>query len=325
MAPALTLTATEIPVPLHLEPTQCCLCETENATLVGVGKDFEYWTSDATFLAMQCRTCGLIYLNPRPAVEEFNRIYPANYHTLEFSAAQFGLVYQARRWLEARRLLGWWRSLPDKAQILDVGCGAGFHLSVLREFGKQTWTLEGVDPNARAVEIGRCSGLHLQQGTLDTVKLSPDTYDLVLLIQTIEHVTEPPALLQQIRSLLRPGGRLVVVTDNTDTLDFRLFKRRYWGGYDFPRQWYLFNRRTIRLLAEKTGFEIEQLTTQASPVNWTYSIHNALVDWQAPPWLINRFSLKATVALTFFMAFDTLHQLFGKGAALTAILRRPHL
>jgi hypothetical protein len=128
-------------------------------------------------------------------------------------------------------------------------------------------------------------------------------------------------LLQLIRSLLRPGGRLVIVTDNTDSLAFRLFKGRYWGGYHFPRHWHLFNRYTLRLLAEQTGFEVETLTTQASPINWTQTIHNALIDWHAPQWLINRFSLKATVALAFFMGFDTLHQLSGKGAELNAILR----
>lgn len=324
MTDARTLSASEPPVPLRLETTQCCLCETENAAPVGVGEDFEYRTSADTFVAMQCRGCGLVYLNPRPAVEEFKRIYPANYHTLEFSAEQFGVVYQVRRWLEARRLLGWCRGVPDKARILDVGCGDGFHLGVLREFGTKTWTLEGVDADKRAADIGRRNGLNIHQGMLESANLPADSYDLVFLIQTVEHVSEPPALLQQIRALLRPGGRLVIVTDNTDSLDFRLFKGSYWGGYHFPRHWNLFNRRTLRLLAEKTGFEVQKLTTQASPVNWTYSIHNALVDWQAPQWLIKRFSLKATVALTVFMGFDTLHQLFGNGAALTAILRRPH-
>lgn len=309
---------------LHLETTQCCLCETANAAPVGAGEDFEYRTSADHFVAMQCRTCGLVYLNPRPSVDEFKRIYPANYHAFEFSAAQFGLVYQVRRRLEARRLLGWCRGVPDNARILDVGCGDGFHLGVLCEFGKKTWRLEGVDADARAVEIGRRSGLKIHQGMLDAVNLPTDAYDLVLLIQTVEHVAEPPKVLQQIRALLRPGGRLVIVTDNTDSLDFRLFKERYWGGYHFPRHWNLFNPHTMRLLAAKTGFDVEQLTTQVSPVNWTYSIRNTLVDWQAPQWLINRFSLKATVALTCFTGFDTLHQLFGTGALLNAMLRRPH-
>ncbi|HZH34996.1 MAG TPA: class I SAM-dependent methyltransferase, partial [Pyrinomonadaceae bacterium] len=236
---------------------------------------------------------------------------------------EFGFVYKVRRKLEAKRLLSWCKGLSEEARILDVGCGDGFHLGVLREFGKKTWTLEGVDADERAVAIGARNGLKIHQGTLETVSLPENSYDLVILIQTIEHVADPPELLRQIRALLRPGGRLVIVTDNTDSLDFTLFKGRHWGGYHFPRHWNLFNKSTIREIARKTDFEIDTLTTQVSPVNWTYSVRNSLADLGAPPWLVDFFSLKSTAALSFFTAFDTLHQFFGRGALLNAILRRP--
>ncbi|HZH35269.1 MAG TPA: class I SAM-dependent methyltransferase, partial [Pyrinomonadaceae bacterium] len=220
---------------LRLEKVGCCLCEAEDGLPIAVGEDFEYKTSADDFLAMQCRRCSLVYLSPRPALSEFARIYPSNYHAFEFSAEEFGFVYKVRRKLEAKRLLSWCKGLSDDARILDVGCGDGFHLGVLREFGKKTWTLEGVDADERAVAIGARSGLKIHQGTLETVRLPENSYDLVILIQTIEHVADPPELLRQIRALLRSGGRLVIVTDNTDSLDFTLFKGRHWGGYHFPR------------------------------------------------------------------------------------------
>lgn len=299
------------------------MCETDDAETIGAGEDFEYRTSPDTFAAARCRTCGLVYLNPRPDQSEFARIYPSSYHAFEFSAEQFGFVYKVRRRLEAKRLLAWCGGLTENARILDVGCGDGFHLGVLREFGEKSWTLEGVDADERAVRIGRENNLTIHQGTLDTVDLPENSYDLVLLIQTVEHVADPPELLRQIRSLLRPGGRLVIVTDNTDSLDFRLFKRRHWGGYHFPRHWNLFNPATMRRLAAKTGFEIERLTTQVSPVNWVYSIRNSLTDRNAPRWLVERFSLKSTVSLGIFTVFDALHNFAGRGALLNAILKRP--
>jgi hypothetical protein len=126
-----------------------------------------------------------------------------------------------------------------------------------------------------------------------------------------------------VRTLLRPGGRLIVVTDNTESLDFNVFKDSYWGGYHFPRHWNLFNRASLRRLAEKADFEVDDISTQVSPVNWVYSIHNALVDWETPPWLINRFTLKSTVSLSAFTALDIVFQRLGKGGLLRAILRRP--
>lgn len=309
---------------LRLAPAACCLCEDDRAAQrLGTGEDFEYRTSADSFAAYNCRRCGLVYLNPRPDVSEFQTIYPPTYHAFEFVEKEYGLVYKVRHRLEAKRLLAWCRNLPGDARILDVGCGDGFHLGVLREFGGRTWTLEGVDADERAVRVGRANDLTIHQGTLDTVWLAESSYDLVLLIQTVEHVADPPGLLRRIRALLRPGGRLVVVTDNTDSLDFRLFKKRHWGGYHFPRHWNLFNKSTMRRLAEKTDFEVEKLTTQISPVNWVYSIRNLLTDREAPAWLIERFSLRSTFSLGVFTAFDALHNAAGRGALLNAILKRP--
>jgi SAM-dependent methyltransferase len=133
----------------------------------------------------------------------------------------------------------------------------------------------------------------------------------------------PDKVLRRIRELLKPGGRLLVGTDNTGSLDFVFFKKRYWGGYHFPRHWNLFNQSSLSRLAAKAGFEVEVLETQVSPVNWVYTVHNWLVDKKAPHWLINRFTLKSTVSLSVFTMLDIILQKFGRGALLRAILRKP--
>ncbi len=309
--------------PLQLVQVDCCICDDDDAEPRGVGEDFEYRTSRDSFLAMRCRRCGLIYLNPRPDVRELARIYPPSYHAFDFSPERFGLVYRVRRRLEARRLLSWCKDLPSDARILDVGCGDGFHLRLLRDYGNPRWRLEGVDLSPTAVECGRKLGLEIQEGAVENVDLPRASYDLAILIQTIEHIENPPQTLAAIYSLLRPGGKLVIVTDNARSLDARIFGGRHWGGYHFPRHWNLFNRDAMRRLAEKTHFEVVQITTQVSPVNWVYSLRNLLVDWGAPRWLYNRFSLQSPVALGVFTLLDNVLNLFGCGALLRTTLRRP--
>jgi SAM-dependent methyltransferase len=306
-----------------MEPVNCCICEIDDAEPIAVGEDFEYGTSPDTFLAMRCRGCGLIYLNPRPTLSEVERIYPPTYHAFEFSEDQFGFVYKVRRRLEARRALFYCRDLGSSARIIDVGCGDGFHLGLLRDFGKPGWQLEGVDSSARAVEAASRSGLTVHQGIVQQLDLPCNAYDKAFLIQTIEHVDDPSGVLRAVHSLLRPGGSLTIVTDNTDSPDFKLFKGRHWGGYHFPRHWNLFNPRTLGALAAKTGFEVASLKTIVSPVNWVYSVRNTLVDMNAPQWLVNRFSLKSTVSLSAFTLFDSLHQMLNRGALLHAELRKP--
>jgi hypothetical protein len=136
-------------------------------------------------------------------------------------------------------------------------------------------------------------------------------------------VSDPVGVLSAVGELVRPGGRVVIVTDNTDTLDFRLAGSRYWGGYHFPRHWNLFNYNTLRALARSAGLEPESISTQLSPVNWVYSVRNALVDWHAPTWLVEQFSLSSPVSLAIFTAVDSAFQVAGRGALLRAVLRRP--
>jgi SAM-dependent methyltransferase len=301
----------------------CCLCEHDDAELVALGEDFEYRSSSDTFPAVRCRGCGLIYLRERPQLADLSRIYPPTYHAFDFSQRRFGFAHSVRSRLEARRLLRYCRGLPDRARILDVGCGDGFHLRLLREYGKPGWQLEGVDPNPRAVRAAEASGLTVHEGLLQHLHLPKATYHLILLIQTLEHLDDPVGVLREARSLLKPGGRLVIVTDNTDTFDFRLFMGRHWGGYHFPRHWNLFNRATLRGLARKVEMEVDTLETLLSPVNWVYSLHNLLADYGAPKWLVNRFGLAAPGSLALFTIVDAFCGLLGKGALMRAAFRRP--
>lgn len=309
--------------PLRMVNGSCAVCGSVPAEPVGVGEDFEYRTSADSFLAVQCNECGLVYLHRRPAPSELQRIYPDDYHAFDFSADQFGLVHRVRRQLEGRRMLGVTKEVPPGGRILDVGCGDGFHLGLLRDFGLTSWRLVGVDPDQRATSRANAHGFEVQLGTVESVDLGDASFDLVLLIQTIEHVADPGAVLRRIRTLLRPGGRLLVVTDNTGSLDFTIFKRRHWGGYHFPRHWHLFNEGALRRLAAMSGLDVEELGTMVSPVNWVYSIRNTLDDWGGPTWLVDRFSLESTGSLAAFTCFDAVHQLAGRGALLRAVLRRP--
>ncbi len=307
---------------LELVNVNCCVCDSDDAVVAGIGEDFEYRTSPDVFVARQCNECGLVYLNPRPSVAEFDRIYPPSYHAFDFSEKDFGFVFKVRSRLEANRLLALCKGLGDDAKILDVGCGDGFHLRLLRDFGNKNWTLEGLDASEKAVEAANKSGIKVHLGTAENNDLPENTYDLAFLIQTIEHVEKPNEVLPAICRVLKPNGKLVIVTDNTDSLDFKLFKNGYWGGYHFPRHWNLFNRNALTQIAEKSGFAVDELTTIVSPVNWVYSIHNALVDANAPKFLINQFTLKSTVSLGVFTILDIILQKFGRGALLRATLKK---
>ncbi len=308
---------------LRMEATACCLCGRSPGEPVGGGRDFEYHTSPDEFFAVRCMGCDVVYLDPRPTEEELGRIYPDNYHAYDFDAAEFGFIYKTRRKLEARRVMAALGELPEKARILDIGCGDGFHLDLIREFGSSTWEVEGVDIDERAVEAARDRGLTVHAGVVEKLDLPQGTFDAALMIMVVEHVADPLLLLKSALRLLRPGGRLVVVTDNTGSPDFTLSHRRYWGGYHFPRHWYLFSRRSLQSLGRSAGFELDRIETIVSPVNWVYSVHNWLDDHGASPRLTKLFSLHSAPALGAFTVLDSLMVGARRGALLRAVFTRP--
>ena len=309
--------------PLAMETVNCCLCQRNDSDPVAVGQDFEYRTSDQSFLAVRCRSCSLIYLDPRPTAAELGRIYPDNYHAFDFDAEQFGLVHTVRSRLEARRMLRAGRGLPANARIVDVGCGDGFHLDLLGKYGPKGWILSGVDTDARAVAAAQGKGLDVSLSTIEDAAIEPGSIDMAICIQTIEHVGDPVALLRRIAQLLAPGGRLYLITDNTGSVDFRLAKGSHWGGYHFPRHWNLFNKHSMRTLAGLAELDVEHLGTTVSPVNWTYTVRNWLDDWGAPKWLVRQFSLETAPSLAVFTVVDSVMTSIGRGALLRVILRRP--
>jgi ubiquinone/menaquinone biosynthesis C-methylase UbiE len=290
---------------------------------VGGGRDFEYHTSPDEFLVVRCTDCDVIYLDPRPVDEELARIYPDDYHAYDFDAAKFGLIYRARRKLEGRRIMAALGGLPTSARIIDIGCGDGFHLDLVREFGSPSWEIEGIDIDDRAVGAARDRGLTVHLGVVEKLELPDATFDAALMIMVVEHVADPLELLKTARRLIRPGGRLVVVTDNTGSPDFALTRRRHWGGYHFPRHWYLFNRQSLEALGRSAGFEVDRIETIVSPVNWVYSVHNFLDDRGAPRRLVDAFSLHSAPALGAFTVLDSVMVGAGRGALLRAVFEVP--
>jgi 2-polyprenyl-3-methyl-5-hydroxy-6-metoxy-1,4-benzoquinol methylase len=288
-----------------------------------MGVDFEYESSPDEFVANRCSNCGLVFLDPRPAMSELARIYGPEYHAYDFSEEKFGLAYKVRSWLESRRLRRWCGNLPSGARIVDIGAGDGFHLKLLEKLGKGAWSLEGVDPDNHAVAAGQAKGLKMHHGFLDEVELPEESYDFATLIMTIEHVDAPEKVLERVAQLLKPGGGVAIITDNTGSPDFKISKRRHWGGYHFPRHWNLFNKRSIRTLAENVGLEVAEVRTLVSPVNWTYTLHNALKDWGAPKLIYRQFGLDKPITLAFFTVWDAFFALLGMGGIMGVVLRKP--
>ena len=96
-------------------------------------------------------------------------------------------------------------------------------------------------------------------------------YNLILLLNLIEHIADPTATLKKLTEYLEPGGIILIKTPNIDSLDFRIFKNSYWGGLHCPRHWILFNKNSFKKMINRTNLKIVELRyTQGAPF-WTWS------------------------------------------------------
>lgn len=143
------------------------------------------------------------------------------------------------------------------ARLLDIGCGNGDHLKFLQGLG---WQVEGIDPDPLAVEIVAARGIKVHTGTLENQHFSDHQFDAIISCHVIEHVHDPVSLLRECGRILRPGGKLVIITPNTASWGHKWFGSN-WRGLEPPRHLYIFNTVALRRTAEKAGLSICALSS----------------------------------------------------------------
>ena len=151
---------------------------------------------------------------------------------------------------------------------------AGFWMpsrpAILVLLGRRSWIL--TRPPER---LAAAAGHRYWLGQIEDFT-TEERFDLVLMLNLIEHVRRPDRVLARARELLSEGGVLVVKTPNFDALDARIFRHRSWGGYHTPRHFVLFTRASFQRLAQAQGLEVVSFAyTQGAPF-WSVSVLNEM-------------------------------------------------
>ena len=145
-------------------------------------------------------------------------------------------------------------------RLLDVGAGAGLFLASARVAG---WQVEGVEiAEYGPVYARQHFGLDLVHGTIHDAGFPNEHFDVVMLQDTIEHVTNPRELLQEANRILRPGGAVILSTPNLDSLGRRLFGTA-WALMNPLEHLHLFNMQALLRLFDLTDFAPYRLETDA--------------------------------------------------------------
>ncbi|MGQ0553737.1 MAG: class I SAM-dependent methyltransferase [Planctomycetota bacterium] len=228
------------------------------------GHDERLRFRDGPFRVVECRRCGLVYVNPRLSPERLHQMYQEEYWQSE-RASSFGYsayLADAPLYLRTYRLRSRIirRQRPTPGSVLDVGCAAGFFLAVMAEQG---WQTTGIELSEPMVSYARDT-LHLpdvRQGDLLSVALPPAHFDLITLWDVVEHLEDPLAHLRAAARALKPDGLLLLETQNVSSLFARLLGRR-WQHYKHEEHLYHFAPASLERLLEQTGFRSTSRTSR---------------------------------------------------------------
>ena len=228
------------PTARSVQHVNCNLCDADNPRLI---------TFQNNYRMVQCRHCGLVYLNPRPSAATLITLYN-DYHQRDGKDEHTWAKLMEKNFRQISALLN--RLFPDKGNILDVGCGYGHFIRIMKDSG---WSASGIEPSSRTIGYARSKGLTVYETTIDDATLSKGSFEAVTAFYVFEHLFDPLVAVKKIFTILKPGGVLVLRVPHTTPLVnlLSLFNIRN-NLYDLPFHLYDFSPGTISLLLEKAGF-----------------------------------------------------------------------
>jgi SAM-dependent methyltransferase len=234
----------------------CPVCASAATRFLLRNSDFLFGTTDCEFTVYRCTACAACFQHPLPPADILRQAYPEAYWWIVDDsrpslAARLEKVYREtvlRHHVRVAR-----RHFPGPApRVLDVGCGSGTFLDMLRR--RTGVTGEGLESSAAAARRAReVYGLAIHTADLDTAEFPPGSYDLITMFHVLEHLPRPHETLRKIRGWLAAGGVLLIQVPNVSSWQSGWFGRR-WTGIDLPRHLVNFSPVALRRTLADSGF-----------------------------------------------------------------------
>jgi len=181
---------------------RCLICGSTSLGALYEGIRDRYGVADGEYRFLRCHACGSATLDAPPAAEDVAALYPARYTfnradgersglRATLAALEWRLFYEPtyrRRVTLFRRLTG-----LRQGRVLEIGCGPGLLLVQLRDAG---YDVEGVELSTADATHGRERyGLAIREGRVETLPLERDRYDAVVMMNVVEHILDPAAVV----------------------------------------------------------------------------------------------------------------------------------
>lgn len=174
-----------------------------------------------------------------------------------YKAGNISMVYRER----ALEILQ--KNILKNAKILDAGCAFGDLLGLL---DKSNFSTYGIDISEYALgKAKKITKARLVQGDLNTkLPYKNSFFDAVFALDIIEHLDSPYKFLLELHRILKKRGLIFIQTPNINSV-FEKFSKEKWFGYNDETHLYLFNRKSLQFLLQKSGFSVFCNQTVSTP------------------------------------------------------------
>jgi Methyltransferase domain len=204
-----------------------------------------------SYTLFECRRCRAVFSHPWPASAEMRDFYDRYYEQAGFVTAPTAIASLERvvKYAERFRQTGRW---------LDVGYGEGALLSIVQQRG---WSCHGVEVSERVLEYGRGRGWAVTSEPQNDPRFIAGSFDVVTMIEFLEHVIVPGRFLTDGACWLRHGGLLYVTTPNIRSLNGRILGLG-WSVVSPPEHLVLWSVPALRAAVTKAGFRVFRMRSE---------------------------------------------------------------
>ncbi|MGJ6962118.1 class I SAM-dependent methyltransferase [Streptosporangium sp. G11] len=209
------------------------------------GGDRRRWS----YRVVRCPACGFLYRNPNIRPERLGDLYATGYSG--FLTGKYAADRQ-RRYRLTMDSFGPVFSSGQGRRLLDFGCGAGLFLRLAEQRG---FDAVGIDlsPDSVATANERLTTARAYLGAPEDVpEIAAGGFDVITLWSVLAHLPRPVDDFRQFRSLLAPGGVLLVLTVNAASLQLKAYGSG-WNGFT-KNHLMFYSAETVPVLLCRTGF-----------------------------------------------------------------------
>lgn len=215
------------------------------------------------FNIVKCSNCNLLRTNPRPTSETIGFYYPEDYGPYlgtQVLEARHKRIEGIKNTLKpfVNKVLNFNTSrLPalKPGRMLEIGCASGAFLNKMAGHG---WQVQGIEFSNKAAQASRQLGFHIHAGPLETAPDPDAPFDLIVGWMVLEHLHDPIGCLKKLREWAKPGGWLVLSVPNAGSLEFSIFKDK-WYALHLPNHLHHFTLHTLELVLSTSGWRLEKV------------------------------------------------------------------